>query len=152
MARRELVELNLRSNQNQKKQMKKMRLIIGLAAAMLAGVTVHAGFGGYSPYNITNNTVTAPVFVTNYAYVNLPPIAFTATATNLVTRTTNSIIQGIPGTTYTNQFTFVYDSGIYGTNFSTNFPAMNYAVPTITGFQAVPQSTGASNLCQETFN
>ena len=132
--------------------MKKITRLIALAAVLGLAVSARAGFGGYSPYNITNNTVTAPVFVTNFAYVNLPPVAFTAVATNTVTITTNSIIQGIPGTSYANQFTFVYNSGIYGTNFSTNFPAMSYSVTNITGFQCVPQSTGNSNLCQETFN
>ena len=132
--------------------MKKITRLIALAAVLGLAVSARAGFGGYSPYNITNNTVTAPVFVTNFAYVNLPPVAVTAVATNTVTITTNSIIQGIPGTSYANQFTFVYKSGIYGTNFSTNFPAMSYSVTNITGFQCVPQSTGNSNLCQETFN
>ena len=133
--------------------MKKL-LIIGAAALMLAAITftARAGFGGYSAINITNQTVTAPVFVTNLAFVSLPSVTFTAVATNTVTITTNSIVQGIPGTTYANQFTFIYNSGTHGTNFSTNFPPYSFVVTNITGFQSVPQSTGNSNMVQETFN
>lgn len=130
--------------------------LIGVAALVLATVltteTARAGFAGYSPYSITNQTVTAPAFVTNMVYVSLPSITFTATATNSVTQTTNSIIQGFPGTTFTNMITFIYNSGTYGTNFSTNFPPVSFTVPSITGFQCVPKSTDATNLCQETFN
>lgn len=129
-----------------------MKKIIASIAIVALTVTARAGFGGYTPYNITNNTVTAPVFLTTTFYVNLPPVSFTAVATNLVTITTNSVIQGIPGTTYVNQFSFIYNSGIYGTNFSTNFPAVSLLITNLTGFQCVPQSTGNSNLCQETFN
>jgi hypothetical protein len=135
---------------------KKIAKIIGAAALVLAAITLtqtaRAGFGGYSPYNITNQTVTAPVFVTNYVYVSLPSVSFTAVATNTLTITTNSIIQGLPGTTYQNIFTFVYNSGTMGTNFSTNFPAYSFAATNITGFQSVPQSQGNSNMVQETFN
>ena len=132
----------------------KFKIIIGVAALLLATITltVRAGFGGYSPINITNQTVTAPVFVTNNVFVQLPSVTFTAVATNTVTITTNSIVQGIPGTTYANQFTFVYNSGIYGTNFSTNFPPYNFVATNITGFQSVPQSKDATNMVQETFN
>lgn len=131
--------------------MKKIQIILLAALLVIAGITVRAGFGGYNPYTITTATVTAPNFVTNYVSVSLPSIAFTATATNLFTITTNSIIQGIPGTTFTNMITFVYNSAIYGTNYSTNFPPVSYLVPTITGFQCVPQ-TASTNTAQETFN
>ena len=135
---------------------KKITKLIGVAALVLAAVfstqTASAGFGGYSAIVISNQTVIAPVFVTNMVYVSLPSVAFTAFATNSVTRTTNSIIQGFPGTTFTNITTFVYDSSIYPTNFSTNFPPVNFQVPAITGFNSVPQSKDATNIIQETFN
>ena len=131
---------------------KKLMKLIGVAALVLATVlttqTARAGFGGYSPYVISNQTVVAPIFVTNQLYVSLPSVTFTAVATNLVTRTTNNIIQGFPGTTFTNVITFVYDSSIY----STNFPPVSFQIPAITGFNSVPQSTGTTNVVQETFN
>ena len=135
--------------------MKKKMKNIGVAALLVLATvlttqTIRAGFGGYSPIAITNATVTAPGFVTNMVYVSLPSIAFTATATNGV-KTTNSIIQGFPGTTFTNMITFVYDSSIYGTNFSTNFPPVSFTVPSITGFQCVPASTNSGTVL-ETFN
>ena len=111
-----------------------------------------AGFNGYNPYSITNQTVTAPQFVTNVTSIALPSVAFTAVATNLTTITTNTIICGLPGTSYQTANIFVYNSGIYGTNFSTNFPPQTITFTNITGFQCVPQSTGNSNLCLETFN
>ena len=134
----------------------KIMKLIGVAALVLATVlttqTARAGFGGYSPYVISNQTVVAPIFVTNQLYVSLPSVTFTAVATNLVTRTTNNIIQGFPGTTFTNVITFVYDSSIYPTNFSTNFPPVSFQIPAITGFNSVPQSKDATNIVLETFN
>ena len=134
----------------------KIMKLIGVAALVLATVlttqTACAGFGGYSAIAISNQTVTATTFVTNQVYVSLPSVAFTAVATNSVTITTNNIIQGFPGTTFTNIITFVYNSGTYGTNFSTNFPPVSFQVPAITGFRCIPQSTDATNLCLETFN
>ena len=133
--------------------MKKTLIALTVAAGLcLAALPSFAGFGGYAPYYI-GPTQTAPNFVTNFTYVQLPQIYFTATATNTVSQTTNVIVQTIYTTngTFTVAQTFVYNSGTYGTNFSTNFPAQTIVVPVLTGFQVIPQTT-VSNFVQETIN
>ena len=131
----------------------RLKILIGVAALVLATIlltpTARAGFGGYSPYNInTNNgTTIAPNTVPVYGYAQLNPIAFTATATNLFSRSTNVIYQYV---TITNQYTFVYDSGIYGTNFSTNFPPLSFVITNNVGFKATAENS--TNNVQETFN
>lgn len=131
---------------------KYIALAIVAASLALSALNAHAGFAGYAPYSITNQTVTAPTYVTNIVQFTLPPISFTATATNNVTITTNTIINGIPGTTYQIANTFIYNSGTYGQSFTTNFPTQTINITNITGFQCVPQSKDATNLCLETFN
>ena len=133
--------------------MKKTLIALTVTAGLcLAALPSFAGFGGYSPYTILFTT-NAPNFITNYSYVQIPQVTFTATATNLVSQTTNNIVTAVntaSGTLIVQQ-TFVYNSGVYGTNFSTNFPAQTIVVPVLTGFQVVPQTT-ASNFVQETVN
>ena len=129
---------------------KKYISLISIAAMLcLSAFTSSAGFGGYAPWTILCTT-NAPNYVTNYVYVQLPSVAFTATATNSTTRTTNYIVQSFnpAGGQFTISVsnTFVYDASIYGTNFSTNFPAISIATPVCTGFQSVPAlSTGTAS-------
>lgn len=76
--------------------------------------------------------------------VFIPPIQLSFSgATNPFTTVTNVITQTV---TFTNTITFVYNAGIYGTNFTTNWSGAYYQVTNNTVGWAFPQS-GGSNTC-----
>lgn len=96
----------------------------------------------------TNTTqVTGGPLASNIFFVSLPPISMSFSgATNPNTTVTNTISQVI---SFTNTVTFVYNAGINGTNFTTNFNngnPLSFAVTNKTEGWAFPQS-GGSNTC-----
>lgn len=91
--------------------------------------------------------VTGSPLASNIFNVTLPPLSLSFSgATNPNTTVTNIIVQTI---TFTNSIQFIYNAGVNGTNFTTNFNNGGFIGMFVTNQTvgwAFPQS-GGSNTC-----
>lgn len=145
--------------------MKKIKLLIGIAAVSLAMMLpkAYAGFplpGGGVYVTVTTNTL---IGLTNSIAVQMPQVFESITGiTNGVTQCTNSLCYSFQtnGLNYTIVVSSVFNATSWGlgsasiaspASWSTNYPAASFNLPAYGFFQVAPQSGGTNTFTANTF-
>lgn len=125
----------------------KKTISILIFTACLLGFKASAQIQQFGQPTFLSGPTNSSILVTTIAGYYLPPISLTITCTNTTMICTN-IIQNTLWTSPTNMvpaITFIYNASIYGTNFTTNFPAIFVPFTNFTYGTAIP-GVNSSNI------